>query len=41
VGIKYIYEIAKVKQEVDPNLKQHDVEGICRMIIGTARSMGY
>jgi large subunit ribosomal protein L11 len=41
IGIKYIYEIAKVKQEVDPHLKQHDVEGICRMVLGTVRSMGY
>lgn len=40
VGIKYLYEIAKVKQEVDPHLRQHDIEGICRMIMGTAKSMG-
>jgi len=40
VGIKYIYEIAKVKQEVDPDLRQHDIEGICRMIMGSVRSMG-
>ena len=41
VGIKYLYEIAKVKQEMDPHLKQHDVEGITRMVIGTAKSMGF
>ena len=40
VGIKYLYEIAKVKQELDPDLAQHDIEGICRMIQGTCRSMG-
>jgi large subunit ribosomal protein L11 len=40
VGVKYLYEIAKVKQEVDPDLRQHDLEGICRMMMGTARSMG-
>lgn len=41
LGIKYLYEIAKVKQQVDPDLKQHDIEGICRMLMGTARSMGF
>ena len=40
IGMKYIYEIAKAKQEVDPMLRAHDVEGICRMVLGTARSMG-
>ena len=39
--MKYLYEIAKVKQEVDPHLKQHDIEGICRMLVGSARSMGF
>eukprot|EP00347_Sterkiella_histriomuscorum_P011326 403372880 len=41
VGIKYLYEIAKVKQELDPHLKQHDIEGITRMVLGSARSMGF
>lgn len=40
VSIKYLYEIAKIKNEVDPELRQHDVEGITKMIISTARSMG-
>ena len=40
VSIKYLYEIAKVKQEVDPDLRTHDVEGIVRQLMGTARSMG-
>lgn len=40
VSIKYLYEIAKIKQEVDPDLRAHDVEGIVRMLIGTTKSMG-
>ena len=40
VSIKYLYEIAKVKQEVDPDLREHDVEGIVSMLMGTAKSMG-
>ena len=40
VSIKYLYEIAKVKQEVDPDLYHHDIEGILKMICGTAKSMG-
>ena len=30
VSIKYLYEIAKVKHEVDPDLRSHDVEGILK-----------
>ena len=41
VSVKYLYEIAKIKQEVDPDLKTHDVEGVMRMVIGTTRSMGF
>ena len=40
ISVKYLYEIAKVKQEVDPDLRTHDVEGIVNMLMGTARSMG-
>lgn len=40
VSIKYLYEIAKIKQEVDPDLRIHDVEGVVRMLIGTTKSMG-
>ena len=40
VSIKYLYEIAKVKQAVDADLKTSDVEGIVRMLMGTSRSMG-
>jgi len=40
VSIKYLYEIAKIKQEVDPDLRHHDVEGIVKMVMGTTKSMG-
>ena len=40
VSIKYLYEIAKVKQELDPDLKMHDIEGITTMLVGTCNSMG-
>jgi large subunit ribosomal protein L11 len=40
VSIKYLYEIAKLKQETDPDLRTHDVEGIIRMLMGTCKSMG-
>ena len=40
VSVKYIYEIAKVKQECDPDLQFHDVEGVARMVMGTCASMG-
>lgn len=35
ISIKYLYEIAKVKQEVDPDLQTHDIEGIIKMLMGT------
>ena len=40
VSVKYLYEIAKVKQEADPDLYSHDVEGILKQVMGTTRSMG-
>ena len=40
VSIKYIYEAAKIKQEVDPSLVEHDIEGIMRMMMGSCKSMG-
>ena len=30
VSVKYIYEIAKIKQKVDDDLADHDLEGICQ-----------
>jgi large subunit ribosomal protein L11 len=35
--VKQIYEIAKVKQR---DMKNFELENICRMIIGTANTMG-
>ena len=40
VSVKYVYEIAKIKQQVDPDLAEHDLEGIMRMILGTCKAMG-
>lgn len=40
VSVKYLYEIAKIKQQSDPMLAEHDPEGICRMLVGTCKSMG-
>ena len=40
VSVKYIYEIAKIKQEVDPDLRQHDLIAISKMILGTCKAMG-
>ena len=39
MGIKYLYEIAKIKQELDPDLVQHDIEGIVMMLIGSCKSL--
>ena len=40
VGVKYIYEIAKIKREFDPDLKKHNLYGICLMIMAQAENMG-
>ena len=40
VGIKYIYEIAKIKIEADPDLQGIDIKHVCRMIISQADAMG-
>ena len=40
VSVKYLYEIAKIKQKADPLLLEHDPEGIMRMLMGTCKSMG-
>ena len=40
VSIKYLYEAAKVKHEVDPSLVEHDVEGVLRMMMGSCKAMG-
>ena len=40
VSIKYIYELAKIKKEMDPHLKTSSLESICRSIMGQCSSMG-
>jgi large subunit ribosomal protein L11 len=40
VSIKYIYEAAKIKQEVDPTLVERDVEAIVRSMLGSCKAMG-
>jgi len=40
VGIKYVYEIAKIKQKLDPDFRNHNVYGICKMICAQAEGMG-
>jgi large subunit ribosomal protein L11 len=40
VGCKYIYEIAKIKQKLDPDFQNHNILGICKMIIAQANNMG-
>ena len=39
VSLKHIYEIAKIKQ-TDDHLKHISLEGLCRTIISSAKSMG-
>jgi len=40
VGTKYIYEIAKLKKAIDPDFDNHNIFGICKMIIAQANNMG-
>ena len=40
VSVKYIYEIAKLKQKTDQDLAEHDLEGVCMMITAQCKSMG-
>eukprot|EP00850_Spirogloea_muscicola_P005538 SM000025S08433 [mRNA] locus=s25:758347:759294:- [translate_table: standard] len=39
VTLKHVYEIARIKQQ-DPDCQYMPLEGICRSVIGTARTMG-
>lgn len=39
LSVKQVYEIAKLKQK-DEHLSKLELESICKMIIGSARSMG-
>jgi large subunit ribosomal protein L11 len=40
IGIKYVYEIAKIKKSMDPHLRGHNVIGLCKMIMAQAENMG-
>ena len=40
IGIKYIYEIAKIKKEMDYDLANNSLESICSMIMNQCKSMG-
>ena len=40
IGIKYIYEIAKIKQTLDPEFRNHNIYGLCKMIVAQAESVG-
>ncbi len=40
VSVKYMYEIAKLKHEVDPLLKHHKLESVMKMCCAQLRSMG-
>ncbi|XP_020288054.1 39S ribosomal protein L11, mitochondrial [Pseudomyrmex gracilis] len=39
ITLKHLYEIAKIKSE-DPPMALHDLETICKMMVGVARSCG-
>ncbi|KAF3904967.1 hypothetical protein AA313_de0200310 [Arthrobotrys entomopaga] len=39
VSLKHVYEIAKIKQQ-DDSMKGYPLEGICRSVCGSAKSMG-
>lgn len=40
ISVKYIYEIAKIKKEHDPDLKDLDLETISRMVAAQCKGMG-
>ena len=39
IHVKHVYEIAKIKK-TDPSNESIDLEKICRMVIGTCKTMG-
>lgn len=39
LNVKYVYEIAKIKKEVDPDLRDSPIEGICRSIVAQCHGM--
>lgn len=40
VSVKAIYEIARTKQQFDPVLRTHSLEGVCRSVMASARTLG-
>ena len=40
MSVKYLYEVAKIKKEMDKDLHKLDLDQIMMMIIGTTKSMG-
>ncbi len=40
ISIKNIYEIAKIKKEMDYDLENTDLQGICSMIVAQCAGMG-
>lgn len=38
--MKNIFEIGKIKKEMDKALEHLSLENVCRMIVGTCKSMG-
>ena len=40
VHVKQIYEIAKLKQQ-DKHMNSIELEKLCRMIMGSAKTMGF
>lgn len=36
----YVYEIAKIKQEMDEDLKKQSLESVCKAIVAQCRGMG-
>lgn len=39
IGIKYVYEIARVKKELDYELKDVPLESVCRSVIAQCQAM--
>lgn len=40
ISIKYLYELALIKKEFDPDMKNHSVHGILKCLLGQINSMG-
>ena len=39
IDVKYVYEIAKIKKELDEGLKNVPLESICKMIVAQIKTM--